>query len=300
VGSGAAGEGQHEKGAEVKPSDIGLKSDSFKNITDKKVSRRVILNVEAGPKMGKTHFGLEGAPSPIVLFNFDQGLEGMLEKFLPKKQIIVAGVPSKTQKFPSYQFARPIPLSGESRKSDAYLDRVKRMAYPMWERFVSDFQQFLESEARTGIIDTGTAAYGLARFAYVGMDKGRPSAKQDPYGQRSGDMKAIFQGLVSNAYNYDKNVIWLHREKELWAGGEPSGRYAAAGYPDIAYEVQMTIRLKKEKIKGKDGKRVEDHVAIVKECRLDPMMEGERFEGRYCTFKSVMATVFGTEEEEWD
>ena len=48
---------------------------------------------------------------PIVVFNFDQGLEGVVEQFRARgKRIIVAGMPGTGvagKRFPHYQFARP-------------------------------------------------------------------------------------------------------------------------------------------------------------------------------------------------
>lgn len=280
-----------------KASDIGLGSDSFKLITDTEPPRSVILNIEAGPKMGKTHFGLAGAPDPVVIFNHDQGIAGMIEKFVAEgRKIIVAGKPRTDGKYPSYRAVRPTPKRGETRKSESYLSAVMKEARPLWDLFTADYQQFLESDARTGIIDTGTAAFDLAKLAYLGIEKGKLSAKQDPYGKRSGEMRSDFQHLIHDAYNYDKNIIWLHREKELWADNKPSGKYAAAGYPDIAYEVHMTIRLTKERGDGKE--RIA--CATVKSCRPDPTLEGGKFKGQYCTFKSVVSTAFGTEEEDWE
>lgn len=280
------------------PKDIGLRSDSYVSAEDVEMIPRVIANIEGGQKCGKDFFSLATAPDPIVVFNFDQGLEGVVEKFIRRgRKIIVAGDPTiKTKgKFPSYHFARPVPERGESRKSLGYLNRVKKLAGPIWERFVDDLDEFYTSEARTGVIDTGGAAYALARFAFFGMDKGRPDPKDDPYGQKSGDMKTIFQGLITDGYNYDKNVLWLHRIKEKWEGNSPSGKYEASGYKEIAYEVQLTIRLKKKMI----PRQGLEFSATVQDCRLNAKMEGEVFTGSDCTFSKVMAEVTRSSEELW-
>lgn len=275
--------------------DLGLSSDSFYMIGDEEGPQRVIANIEGPQKSGKDHFCFT-APDPIVVFNFDCGLEGTVEKFFAKgKNITVAGIKRPGVKYPSYHFARPVPGSGERRKDEGYLNRVKKLATPIWEQFISDLNEFYKSEARTGIIDTGGAAYALARFAFHGMDKGRPDPKDDPYGQKSGDMKAIFQGLITDGYNYDKNVLWIHRITEEWKNNAPSGKFKAAGYKDVAYEVQMSIRTGKRK---KGGENV--FGAEVMDCRIDQAMEGEFFEGKQCRFSYVMATVFGTEEDVWE
>jgi len=279
------------------PRDLGLKSDSFVSVEATSLTPRVIANIMAAQKCGKDHFALT-APDPIVVFNFDQGLEGVVEKFQRKgKRIIVAGDPRlKGQgRYASYRFARPIPEKNEGRKDLGYLNRVKKLASPIWERFIDDLDEFYRSDARTGVIDTGGAAYALARFAFHGMDKGRPDPKDDPYGQKSGDMKAIFQGLITDGYSYDKNVLWLHRITEKWEGNQPSGKYTAAGYKEVAYETQITIRLKKKTVKGEN-----EFSATVEDCRLNTQMEGEVFSGRQCRFATVMSIVTGTDEEVWE
>lgn len=279
------------------PKDLGLKSDSFISGFDERLPRRVIMNVYGPQKSGKDHFSLD-TPDPIVVFNFDQGLEGVIEQFVRRgKRIIVAGDPrlQGKNKYPSYHFARPVPEHGETRKSQGYLGRVKKEASPIWERWIDDMDEFYRSEARTGVIDTGGAAYALARFAFHGMDKGRPDPKDDPYGQKSGDMKAIFQGLITDGYNYDKNVLWLHRIKELWEGNQPSGKYEASGYKEIAYETQISLRMKRAVVKGESV-----FSATVQDCRLNTRMEDEKFSGRQCRFSTIMSVVTGTEPEEWE
>lgn len=281
--------------------ELGLRSDSFASGFDLDLRPRVICNIEGPQKSGKDHLAFT-APGPIVVFNFDCGLEGVAEQFMAKgKQIIVAGDPKTLDeaKYPSYRFARPVPERGESRKSEGYLNRVKKLAYPIWERFINDLTEFYRSEARTAIIDTGGAAYALARFAFHGMDKGRPDPKDDPYGQKSGDMKAIFQGLITDGYSYDKNVLWIHRIKEKWEGNSPSGKYEAAGYKEIAYECQITLRTKRLGKKDDSGKPIFE--ASVQDCRLNTEMEGEVFSSkeREFNFSYIMATVTNTEQKLW-
>lgn len=279
------------------PKDIGLKSDSFVSDLPNEPLRRVIANVEGFQKEGKTDFCCRFTPDPIVLFNFDQGVEGVVDKLrVEGRRIIVAGAPQKSRNgkklYPTYHFARPVPERGEGRKSEGYLERVKKLARPLWERFISDYTEFLESDARTGVVDTGGGAFALGKFAFVGMDK--TSAKDDPYGQKSGDLKSIFQGLVTEAYSYDKNVLWIHRLKEEWKGGAPSGQYKADGYNQIAYEVQMSIRLKY-------NRRKEERTAEVRDLRIgDPDMSGEIFAGKQCRFSTIMAMVTGTDQEDWE
>jgi hypothetical protein len=283
------------------PKDVGLTSTSFVSITSSEVTRRAILNVEAEQKAGKTDFSVRTLPDPIVIFNFDQGLEHVVEKQVKKgKRIIVAGSHKQPKaKYPSYHFAKPAPDKGEKQKSQTYLDRIKALAYPIWNKFITDYTEALESpHIRTLVIDTGGAAFQLGKFAFMGMDK--YTSKDDPYGQKGGEMKSIFQGLITDAYNYSANVLWLHRLKEEWVGGQPAGTYKVEGYAGMPYEVQSTIRLRNV---GKGEK-----LRRVGEIRFNRIGQGSSQNGMKfgedgglpLDFGTILGTLTGTDFEEWE
>lgn len=285
-----------------KLSDLGLSSDSFVEIRpdDDDRRRRVILNVEASQKAGKTDFALRHLPAPIVIFNFDQGLEWVVEKFIKKKRIIVAGcVKQRGAKYPSYHFAKPSPDRGEKQKSDAYLTRIKGMAYPIWNRFIQDYTEALESkEIRTLVIDTGGAAFQLGKFAFMGMDK--YLGKDDPYGQKGGEMKSIFQGLIADGYNYDKNVLWLHRIKENWSGGGPDGTFKTDGYAQVPYEVQSTLRIT---LSGKGNKLKRIGEIMYNRLGAGSELNGMKFGGEDMVpleFPAIMSELTETPESDWE
>lgn len=276
----------------MKPRDLGLRSDSFTDDYPDDALPRVIVNIEAYEKVGKTDFSMRDAPDPIIVYNFDQGLEGVIGPLRKKgKEIIVAGVPAKGKnKFPSYHFARPIPNRGESRKDDQYLTRVRKAAVPIWERWIDDMRQGYESDARTMVIDTGGASFVLGKFAFHGMDK--VTQKDDPYGQKGGELKAIFQGIVADGFNYDKNVIWVHRLKGEWKGGSPTGGHVLDGYNQMGFEVQATIRL------SKDRRGVRS--AEVRNSRLrGGRFDGVEFEGGEYSFAHIAAELTKTDVRLW-
>ena len=271
--------------------DLGLRSDSF-SLDDISDRRRVVANVEGLQKCGKTDWCLRDTPDPIVIFNFDQGIEGVIEKHRARgKTIIVAGAHKGQSGYRSYHFVRPIRMKDQDR--NGYLNYVQKLAMPMWNKFISDLKEFYESDARTGVIDTAKAAHSLGRFAYVGMDTGkRPT--DDPYGQKTGNLNAIFQGLIADGQNYDKNVLWVSRLKEEWVDNQPSGRYkTAGGYNELGYEVQVTLRLKRNR-KGEMSVEIRD-------CRLGEgaEMNGEEFTGKQVKFPTVMALVTGSDPMDW-
>lgn len=294
-----------------------LDSDSFLTGFDDDLRARCIAIIMAAQKHGKTQWAIEGVPGPVIVYNFDQGLEGVIEPLFAKKKIIVAGMPGTAgpgkSKYPHYHFARPPLKSGEkNRKDQVYLDRVRTEATPVWNRFVGDYKEGLEStKVRSLVIDTGGAVYQLGKFAFLGMDRFKNT--DDPYGQKSGDLKAIMQGLIADAYSHDKNVIWVHRPKEIWKGGEPSGVYEPEGYKQAAYEVQFTLHLKKtterKKVKREDGSR-EYVVETARTLTLvDPRIQlnvpelttwGDGEEERpSIRFDKVMADIYGNTPMDW-
>jgi len=287
------------------PKDIGLKSDSFMAVTDAELLPRVNAIVMAGQKVGKDHWALAGMPEPIVLFNIDQGLEGVVEKFIEKKRITVAGMPGSKGKgkYPHYHFARPAPERGQGRRDEKYLARIRAAATPIFMQFTADFNEFLESKARSGIIDTGGALNQLAKFAFIGLDKGRPGT-DDPYGQKTGELNSIMQGLYAAPYNDDNAVIWLDRTKEEWVNSEPSGTMEPEGNKGAPYEVQMTLLLKKKVRKSRGEVEVERSVTLV-DSRIQIEVDegtvwGDGNEERpKMSFARVMADIFGTDLEAW-
>lgn len=281
--------------------DLGLSSESFVDIEDSDGPKRAIVNVEALQKRGKTDFCLRTLPGPIVVFNFDQGLDWVVEKFVKKgKRIIVAGAyRPKGAKYPSYHFARPVPQKAELRKGTEYLKRVKNLALPIWEKFIEDYDDFMKSKARTGVIDTGGACFQLGKFAFHGMT-GKVSSEQDPYGQKGGEMKSLFQGLITDAKNYDKNVLWVHRLKDKWVNNAPSGEYKVDGYEQLPYEVDVTIRLE---LKGR--KEEIRRVAEIRDCRIGKgqYWNGTRFgekDGPPLDWATIMSTITGSDADLWE
>jgi hypothetical protein len=263
------------------------------------------MQAEALEKEGKTSFGLS-APDPIIVYNSDQGLDGVVQRYQAGgKRITVAGMPGsgKGGRLPHYRLdVKPKREKGEKAKTASYTQKVANIARPIWKQFVEDYYEGLRSTARTLVMDTGTGFWLLARYAYWG-------AVSPPHKNLAGSIKEEFSALVVDAQNYDKNVIWLHRLRPEWTDfvnkkGEKdsikTSRLERAGHSEIGYDVQANVRLSKTTIlKGsRKGDRV--YKATIIDCRLNAMLDGEELEGEECSFPYFAAMVFGTEVEEWE
>jgi len=283
--------------SKFQPKDIGLVSGHYVE-ADPYITPRLIINVEALEKCGKTTFALT-APDPIVAFNLDRGLEGIAQHALKKKKrLVVVGMDRGKGKMPAYYFAKPKLAPKQSTKDAAYIQATANAARKVWKQFKDDYEETLQSEARTLVIDTGTGAYELARYAAFGK---LTQVLPVHYGQ----VKLEFQGLIQRAYDFDKNVIWIHRLKPEWADtfnnkGEKvsgkTGRLERAGYADMGFEVQANVRL---------GKTVDKHKkahfsAQILDCRLSQGLDGLELEGEMCSFPFLAATIFENEPEDWE
>jgi len=277
--------------------DLGLRSESF-SYASSEVPQRLIANIEAREKEGKSTFALT-APDPIVVYNFDLGLEGIVQHAKKKGQtIIVAGVDQGRQRMPAYFFVRPKPAKGQSLYDAAIVKETAKRAREVWQKYRTDFREGLESKARSLVVDTGGQCFQLAKFARFGRLKRVLPRDHDELYQE-------FQQLMQEAYDYDKNVLWIHRLGEEWTDrinmkGEKesvkTGRWIRKpAYRDVGFEVQANVRLEKYL----DKKKQAHFKATVTDCRLNQGMDGLELEDDLCSFPYLAAAIFEGEPEEW-
>lgn len=283
----------------IAPRELGLLSDHYSG-DDLGLVPRLIANVEGLEKTGKDTLAFT-APDPIVVFNLDRGLEGPLQRARKKgKKIIVAGVKDKKSgdKLPAYYFTKPRLEAGKSTQDASYIQATANSARPVWRQFKDDYEEALHSKVRTLVIDTGNAAWELARFARFGKLK-----QVMPLNYVEVNLE--FQGLIQRAYDFDKNVIWLHRLKPEWAdkidakGNKMSvktERYERQGYRDMGFEVHANIRLEKVV----DKKKAVHFKAQIIDCRLNQGLDGLELEDDQCSFPYLASTIFENDVEEWE
>ena len=170
--------------------------------------RRLILSLEGLEKQGKTHLSLT-APKPLLIFNLDIGLEGVLEKF-------------KDQEIFTY----------ESGEYDTQAEAEKA-----WNGFKSVFLASLKDpDLRTVVIDTATEAWEVIRMARLGK-----LTQVQPY--HYGPVNAEFRLLLKRAYDSNKNLILVHKMKPLYINDKRSGKYERAGFNDTGFLVQASVRV---------------------------------------------------------
>ena len=111
--------------------------------------QRLIWRGYGEPGSRKTSFGLE-APGPIVVFSFDKGLEGVVERYQKEKDVYVK----------EYDWAPTEELNQDE-------------AIEIRDGFIADFEHAIQ-HARTVLIDKETDLWELFRYAEFGAPNDAP------------------------------------------------------------------------------------------------------------------------------
>jgi len=232
-----------------------------------KVTRRLIVGVEAKEKCGKTNFMLS-APGPLAVFDFNKGLEGVVGKFVDEKDIYV----------------KDYTKTGEAGTQKEWEKK--------WKSYAEEYRAVLkDAYIRTIGVDTSTEAWELARLAAFGQ-----TTKVLP--RYYGPVNEEFRNLIYAAYQSGKNVILNHMMKEEYVASKANtdisnrtGRYIRRGFADSAYMVQVNIKLYKDE----DGFAME-----ILDCRQNADIIGLVLNNEDINFRMLGTLVFpDTDESDW-
>lgn len=230
-----------------------MKKAGFRNAKDQGIKPRLIISICGHEKQGKTHWALT-APGPIAFFSADVGDEGVVQKF-EEKDIWVMEV---------------------ARVENEETDHEEE-----WDRFEKAYKDMLRStDVRTIVVDTATEVWELLRMARFGR-----LTQVMPY--QYGPVNAEFRALIREAFSWDKNLILLHKMKEIYKGNGPkatgTGEFMRAGFKDTGYLVQVNAQV----YRYDDG----DFCCEIEDCRHDPDLMGFELVGDMCNFQSLGAMV---------
>lgn len=237
---------------------------------DAKPPRRLIMRVGGLEKNGKTHFGFT-APGPLAIFLLDKGShEGVIDKFIGSKEISVV----------------PLTAVKSTVMNDVDQDEVKRANEKLWQDFLRLYYKVITgNEYRSIIIDTETQLYEIVRLAKFGK---LTQVKSHHYTLVNDEYRAF----VDEAFNQDKNVIFLDKMRKQYVAkegkdeGQWNGKHEDAGWGDIGYRVMMNLRV------GVDTEG--DNFVEVVNCRANTELRGRKFyasEGE-ADFAHVAAEVY--------
>lgn len=209
------------------------------DLLDSSIRKRLVINVEAPEKSGKTDFALN-SPGPIGYADFDTGLEGVGHKFASKKKIHVKDYTG---------------VSLAMRTPGAVVNYAA-----MYEGFAAEQMALLQDPyIRTVVWDTGSEAWELLRMARFGK-------LMQVMPHQYGPVNAEFRRLIRLAFAMGKNLVMLHKMQDEYINDKSTGRLKRQGFKDAAYMSQINVLL------FRDAER--RFQMQIKDCRMNPAVDG--------------------------
>lgn len=241
---------------------------------------RIIMSVCGYDATGKTHLALS-APGPIAYQNLDRGLEGVGERVVKET--------GKEVWESQYHFPELVVKAAKKGKDD--VTSIKRAAKEVWDEFTKDYRDALEngSGVRTIVWDTGTELWDLCRLAQFGkLTQVMPPEYIS--------VNATFSALINEAYDYDKNLIMLHKMKPIYEKKERTDRSEMSGYSGVPFIAQIALTAEK----NTKAEKLRDKFTLeVTKCRQDTRLEGQRLKNH--SFADIAMLVYpDSDESEWE
>jgi hypothetical protein len=208
--------------------------------------RRIIASISGHEKSGKTHFTLT-APDPIFYFDMDNGAEGVIHKFK-----------SLGKKIYTY----PVSLSKTTSQA-----KHKET----WDGVKAAILKVCEHNQGTGILDTSSEMYELARLARFGkLEQVLPHH----YSLVNAEwQKEILQAMYDSSMNW----ILIHRVKPVWLNDKRTGKFEMAGFADTGYKVQLKITAFRETLLDEDGVKSVQFGISIDDCRNPARLIGKEY-----------------------
>ena len=202
--------------------------------------QRLIANISAPEKEGKTHLALTGPP-PIMFISIDIGTEGVVQKFQEQgKQVYIYEV--------HYQ------KGGQQAEYQV-----------LWGNVKAAIAAALAVNEGTLVIDTWTEANELCRLAKLGK---LSQVQPHHYGPVNAEMK----GIIDDIYSTKMSAALLTKMSKEFGGSEMIEK----GWADTGKQVQANLRVSRST--GDDGKQV--FSVGVLNCRQNIGMTGMTFSSK--------------------
>jgi hypothetical protein len=169
------------------------------SLASEDVRHRTVASLEGEVGTGKTYFGLTG-PAPIVTFNIDQGLEGVVEQFRKEGKEIYEE---------KYLWIPGDPEDEEDSSGD-----LQDLAKEIRGKFEKDVAYALKNGARTLLVDTESRFWQVFRYAEFGSPKGDNPRDFDELNQR-------FESWINKVKASDANLFLVRSMKDKWGAFGP-------------------------------------------------------------------------------
>ena len=212
---------------------------------------RLVVGLWGGPKAGKSHCAL-GFPIPIVVFDFNYGLEGVIEKFEKEpwnrrvyhvESKLTIGEALAKGDIVVYHYPRRLVHTMEERYAQSSA---------VYARFSREYQEAVDRipEGGTLFIDTATEVDDLVQIVkleevrvhkYHGKTQAedfQPAAFD--YGARNEEIGNVYRAPLQRR---GINAVFAHKSKQKYEGKEAiPDAIEMAGWKGAPHEVQAMVQ----------------------------------------------------------
>lgn len=170
------------------------------------------MSLNGYDKSGKTDFALRHSPEPIGIVDINKGLDGVVQKFMAKKDI----------------FHKPIQVSKD-----------QQQCIQQFGEFQETWRSSIGKElVKTFVVDNFGELYDLATFAEFGGMK--------PRGRAYGPLFSLLNEMLDMPLAHNVHVILIHNLKAEYKGDDPTGDNVLRGYSNVPHKVQINADIKIE------------------------------------------------------
>jgi hypothetical protein len=179
-------------------------------LASEEITHRVIASGDGEVGTGKSYFGLT-LPAPLVTFNIDQGLEGVVEKFREEGKEIYEE---------KYSWIPGDPEDEDDKNGD-----LQDLAKEIRGKFEKDIAYALNNGARSLVIDTESRFWQVFRYAEFGSPNAGNPRDYDELNQR-------FESFIHKvkASSDPVNLYLIRSMKDLWGAFGPANREGKKGF----------------------------------------------------------------------
>lgn len=218
---------------------------------------RLIVMVQGKQKTGKTHFALTAESDGLLKYqSFNLGLEGVIDR---------PGVPWNIDNIQVAEYdLTEFPVNGTDTERAVAADSI-------WQRYLANQYDAIDT-ASTVVVDFEADAWELFRVAR----SGRENPEKQAYLSISPEYRRHFNAFLQS----DCNLIVIEPMKEEWKGNKATGKDVAAGFKDMPYVAQVIVETYK-----RPG---QDYGIIVRDCRINPELEGMELPNDFVTLKEMV------------
>lgn len=180
------------------------------------IDRHLSIELIGPEQSGKTYIALT-APGPIAYFDMDDNDRPVVRKIREKW-------PDKVIKKMSFEIPKGLVVN----------EKLQKMAIAERNRYLDAWTWACESDkVKTLVMDTGTDAWELWRYAEFGAESSRA--------RNYGGLNSQFAAMLRMPRRHGKNLAVINRTKDQWKDDKPTGAIIRDGFKNTGYAMHATI-----------------------------------------------------------